>query len=46
MTEQQRLPFAMIVLSAMAALVYMKHGDLRHTIYWISSALLIWSVTF
>jgi hypothetical protein len=39
-------PTIMIVLSICATVIYALNEDLRHTLYWLSSALIIWSVTY
>lgn len=36
----------MVLLSVVAALRYGIAGDMRHTIYWIASAVLIAAVTY
>lgn len=36
----------MIVLSALASISYAVQKDVRHTLYWAASALLIASVTY
>lgn len=40
------LPTTMIILSALAAIIYACHGDLRKTVYWSAAALLNIAVTF
>lgn len=40
------LPTCMIILSLGSAVVYALNKDKRHTLYWLSSALIIYSVTF
>ena len=39
-------PVAMIALSLCAAAVYAVNRDIRHTVYWIASAVIIGAVTF
>ena len=39
-------PTILIVLDVFAAVVYGFYGDIRHTIYWISAAVLTACVTY
>lgn len=39
-------PVILIVLDVTAGLVYLCHGDVRRTIYWIAAAVLTSCVTF
>ena len=39
-------PCCMIALSAAASLRYRFAGDIRHSLYWLASAVLISAVTF
>ncbi len=40
------LPTTMIILSALAAIIYACHGDMRKTAYWTAAAVLNLSVTY
>lgn len=40
------LPTIMIVLNILTAIVYAVNKDVRHTIYWASSAVLISAITY
>lgn len=40
------LPIAMMVLSALAGIVYLIAGDYRHAVYWMAAAVIAASVTF
>ncbi len=46
MNAGKLLSIAVIVLSIAAAIGYAVAGDIRRTIYWAASAILITSVTF
>lgn len=39
-------PTVLIGLDAAAAVVYLCHGDVRHTIYWLAAAVLTSCVTY
>jgi hypothetical protein len=39
-------PSLLILIDLAAAAVYLSHGDLKHTIYWIAAATLTACVTF
>ena len=39
-------PTILIVLSVCAGIVYLYHGDLRHTVYWLAAATLNAAVTY
>lgn len=43
---EQVLPTLMIVLDAVASVVYAAKSDVRHAIYWAAAAVLTASVTF
>lgn len=40
------LPITMMILSALAGVVYACNRDLRHSVYWFAAAILNASVTF
>jgi hypothetical protein len=46
MEVQKILPTILIIIDILAALVYLKQGDIRRVIYWIAAAILTASVTF
>lgn len=39
-------PIILITLDVAAAMVYLWHGDIKHTIYWFAAATLTATVTF
>lgn len=39
-------PLLLMILDLCAATVYLWHGDIRHTIYWVAAATLTATVTF
>lgn len=39
-------PILLIILDLCAAGMYLLHGDIRHTIYWVAAATLTVTVTF
>lgn len=43
---EQIVPTIMIGLSVVAAIIYLCKWDFKHTLYWVSSATIIYSVTF
>lgn len=46
MKKQYIFPLILIVLDVGAAVVYLKHKDIRMTIYWLAAAVLNAAVTF
>lgn len=46
LSSPKLFPSSMVLLSAIAAVRYGVAGDMRHTIYWIASAVLISAATF
>ena len=46
MTIKQLFPVILITLDVAAAVVYLWHGDLKRTIYWLAAATLTATVTF
>lgn len=46
MTIKQLFPVILITLDIAAAGVYLWHGDVKHTIYWLAAATLTATVTF
>jgi hypothetical protein len=46
MTIKQLFPIILITLDVAAAIVYLCHGDFKHTIYWFAAATLTATVTF
>jgi hypothetical protein len=43
---EQIVPIVLIILDIISASLYAINGDVRHTIYWLSAAILTASVTF
>ena len=46
MNKAQIVPSILIALNVISAIVYLCHGDVRKTIYWLSAAVLTTCVTF
>jgi hypothetical protein len=46
MNKTQIFPLILMILDVLAAFVYLYDGDFKKFIYWISAAVLTWSVTF
>ena len=46
MKLEQVMPVLIIVISILAAVVYAFRLDFKHTLYWVASAALVYSVTF
>lgn len=46
MKKQYIFPLILIVLDVGAAVIYLKHKDIRMTIYWLAAAVLNTAVTF
>jgi hypothetical protein len=46
MRLEQFMPFASMVISALAAIAYLYAGDYRRAVYWVAASVLTASVTF
>lgn len=46
MRKEQIFPLALIILDALAGIVYLANGDVKKFIYWMAAAVLNITVTF